>query len=63
MEFYGYSDDKDLCAAVTALDEYTLRSSEWRKEINQTQFLLGTIRPYKEVISSTISGWLKTVLK
>ena len=48
---------------VTALDEYILRSSEWRKESNQTQLLLGTIRPYKEVVSSTISGWVKTVLK
>ena len=48
---------------VTALDEYILRSSEWRKESNQTQLLLGTIRPYKEVVSSTISGWVKTLLK
>ena len=62
MELCGYSGDKDLCA-VTALDEYILRTSEWRKESNQTQLLLGTIRPYKEVVSSTISGWAKTVLK
>ena len=27
----GYFDDKDLCV-VTALDEYILRSSKWRKE-------------------------------
>ena len=27
VEFCGYSDDKGLCA-VTALDEYILRSSE-----------------------------------
>ena len=25
--------------------------------------MLGTIRPYNEVVSSTISGWVKTVLK
>ena len=62
VEFCEYSDDKDLCV-VTALDEYILRSSEWRKECNQTQLLLGTIRPYKEVVSSTISGLVKTVLK
>ena len=43
---------------MKALDEYILRFSEWRKESN-----LGTIRPYKEVFSSTISGWVKTVLK
>ena len=61
VEFCGYSDDKDLCV-VTALDEYMLRSFEWRKESNQTQLLLGTIRPYKK-ISSTNSRWIKTVLK
>ena len=36
-----------------------MRFSEWRKESNQTQLLLGTIRP----VYSTISGWVKTVLK
>ena len=62
MEFCGYSDDKKLCI-ITALDEYILRSSEWRKESNQTQLLLGTIRPYKVVVSSIIPGWVKTLLK
>ena len=57
VEFCGYSDDKDLCI-VTALNEYILHSSEWRKESNQTQLLLGTIRPYKEVVSSTKSCWV-----
>ena len=62
VEFCVYSDDKDLCVVI-ALDEYILRSSEWRKESNQTQLLLGTIRPYKEVVSSAISGWVKTMSK
>ena len=62
VDFCNYSDDKDLCV-VTALEEYILCSSEQRKESNQTQLLLGTIGPYKEVISSTISGQVKTVLK
>ena len=62
MEFCGYSDDKKLCI-ITALDEYILRSSEWRKESNQSQLLLGTIRPYKVVVSSIIPGWVKTLLK
>ena len=62
VEFCGYSDDKDL-RAVTALDDYILRSSERMKESNQTQLLLDTTRPCKEVVSSTISGWVKTMLK
>ena len=53
VEFCGYSNDKDLCV-VTALDEYILPSSEWRKQSNQAQVLLGTIRPYKEVVFSII---------
>ena len=61
LEFCGYSDDKDLCL-VTTLDEYILSSSEWRKS-NQTQLLLGTIKSYEKVVSSTIPGWVKTVLK
>ena len=55
VDFCNYSDDKDLCV-VTALEEYILCSSEKRKESNQTQLLLGTIGPYKEMVSSTISG-------
>ena len=46
VEFSGYSDEKDLCV-VTPLDEHILRSSEWRKESNQMQLLLGTIKSYK----------------
>ena len=46
-----------------SFDEYIVRSSEWRKESNQTQLLFGTLKPYKEVVSSTISRWVKTVLK
>ena len=61
MEFCGYSDDNDLCVR-TALDEYILRSSEWRIESNQTQLLLGTMRPCKEVVSSTNSGWVNALL-
>ena len=53
--------DNDLCI-ITALDECKLSSSKWRKESNQTQLLLGTIRPYKEVVYSIISGSIKTVL-
>ena len=35
VELCGDCDDKDLCV-VTALDEFILRSSERRKERNQT---------------------------
>ena len=50
LEFLGHPNDKDL-SAITALDEYLLRTSEWRKANNQTQLLLGHIKPHKEVVS------------
>ena len=31
--------------------------------LGKSQLLLSFQRPYKEVVSSTISGWIKTVLK
>ena len=34
-----------------------------RKANNQTQLLLGHIKPHKEVVSSTIPGWVKATLK
>ena len=42
VEFCSYSDLR----VVTALDQYILRSCEWRKESNQNKLLLGTIVPY-----------------
>lgn len=60
VTYYAYSKDKKLCV-VAALDEYIKRSKTWRN--SKTQLLLGTIRPHNEVVSSTISGWIKEVLK
>ena len=61
LEFVAFSQDKDLCV-VSALDEYLNRTEEWRKVNNETQ-LLSYIQPHKQVVPSTISGWLKNVLK
>ena len=62
MEFAAFSQDKDLCV-VSALDEYLNRTEEWRRVNNETQLLLSYIQPHKQVVPSTISGWLKNVLK
>ena len=48
---------------MSALDEYLNRTEEWRRVNNETQLLLSYIQPHKQVVPSTISGWLKNVLK
>ena len=62
LEFVAFSQDKDLCV-VSALDEYLNRTEEWRRVNNKTQLLLSYIQLHKQVVPSTISGWLKNVLK
>ena len=61
VEFYKFSDDKDLCV-VTTIDEYINRTEKWRGE-NKTQLLLSFIEPHEEVSSSTVSRWIKETLK
>ena len=60
LEFLAFSQDKDLCV-VLALDEYLNRTEEWRRVNNETQLLLSYIQPHKQLVPSTISGWLKNV--
>ena len=62
LEFVVFSQDEGLCV-VSALDEYLNRTEEWRRVNNETQLLLSYIQPHKQVVPSTISSWLKNVLK
>ena len=62
LEFVAFSQDKDLCV-VSVLDEYLNIKEEWRRVNHETQLLLSYIQPHKQVVPSTISGWLKNVLK
>ena len=62
LEFAAFSRDKDLCV-VSALDEYLNRTEEWRKVNNEMQLLVSYSQPHKHVVPSTISGWLKNILK
>ena len=61
ITYQAYSDDPDLCV-VEALNEYINRTQEWRKDSERSQLLLGTVKPHKPVVSSTISGWLKKLM-
>ena len=63
VEFYKFSDDRDLCV-VTAIDEYISRTEKWRGEENEkSQLLLSFIKPHDEVSSSTVSRWITETLK
>ena len=62
LEFVAFPQYKDLCA-VSVLDEYLNRTEEWRRVNNETQLLLSYIQSHKQVVPSTISRWLKSVLK
>ena len=55
------SDNKSLCV-VTTIDEYIKLTVNWR-EGAKTQLLLGYIKPHVEVSSSTVSRWIKEILR
>ena len=61
LEFEEFSANKKMCV-VTCLSHYLERTAEWRTE-GQNQLLLSHLSPHKEVKSSTISNWVKQVLK
>ena len=58
---YAYSPDKQLCVVQT-LNRY-LEMTKDRRDPSRTQLLLSYRKPYKEIASSTVSGWIKKVLQ
>ena len=61
LEFHAFPPNKKLCV-VQALEEYLKRSQPWRSN-EKHQLLLSPLKPHREVVNSTISGWVKLVLK
>ena len=60
LTVYAYSRDKQLCVIQT-LKRY-LEMTRDRREPSRTQLLLSYRKLYKEIASSTVSGWIKKVL-
>ena len=60
LTIIGFSDDPQLCVIET-LDTYLDRTKGRR--FGKSQLLLSFQKPYKEVVSSIISGWIKKVLR
>ena len=61
VTYQEYTQDESL-SVVRTLDGYIAGTERWRSGEEHSQFLLSFHHPYKPVISSTTSGWLKTVL-
>ena len=59
LTVYAYSPDKKLCVMQT-LNRY-LEMTKDRRDPSRTQLLLSYRKPYKEIASSTVSGWIKKV--
>ena len=58
---YSFEDDSKLCV-VTILEEYLKRTKVWRGK-DKSQLLLSFVKPHNPVLSSTIFGWIKNVLR
>ena len=62
LSFHEFEQDKSLCV-VSLLDTYIERSKPWRQDQLKGQLLLSFVKPHNETVKSTISGWIKEVLK
>ena len=51
----------ELCVVAT-LDEYLKRTKVWRGK-DKNQLLSSFVKPHNPVVSSTINGWIKNVLR
>ena len=60
IKFTSYSADPTLCV-VTALKEYLARTEDLR--VHCKQLFIGYLKPFHPVSRSTISRWVKEVMK
>ena len=62
LTFTAFDTNPDLCA-VSTINCYLERTKGWRSDCNKNQLVLGYIKPHKEVVPSTIAGWLVQMMK
>ena len=58
--FHSFQEESSLCV-VAVLNEYLKISEKWTTS-EEWQLLLRFVQPHKQVVGSTISGWIKKVL-
>ena len=61
VTYQEYTQDESLCV-VRTLDKYIARTERQRSAEEHPQLLLSFIHPHRPVVSSAISGQLKTIL-
>ena len=62
VSYQVYIQDPNLCVVKT-LDEYISRTEGWRSGEEGNELFLSFVNPHKPAVSSTISVWLKNVLR
>ena len=62
LSFHEFEQDSSVCV-VSLLNTYIERSKPWRQDQEKGQLFLSFVKPHNEVVKSTISGWIKEVLK
>lgn len=60
LKLYRYAHDPDICVYET-LTEYIKRTSSIRG--NEKSLIISYIKPHKAVVSTSISRWIKVVMK
>ena len=61
LKVYSFEEDTKFCVIAT-LEQYLKRTKVWRGK-DKSQLLLSFVKPHNPVVSSTISGWIKNVLR
>lgn len=61
LELRANPQDRDSCAMI-CLEGHLKRSNSWCKK-GQCQLLLSHLKPNKEIQKSTLTGWVKIVLR
>ena len=62
LYFYKFLKDQELCV-VSALNEYLKRTETWRTNGEKFPLILSYIKLHVEVHSSSVSRWIKEILK
>ena len=61
LKVYSFEENTKLCGVAT-FQEYLKRTKVWRGK-DKNQLLLSFVKPQNLVVSSTISAWIKNVLR
>ena len=61
LDFHSFVEEPCLCP-VLALQEYTDRMKEWISE-SDSKLFRSILKPHKQITKSTITRWIKEVLK